>query len=218
MRSVKGATSIAASSAPFAIAVAICANDRFFASMSLRLSLAEASTEATSYIELDPAELKPTVRPFRSAGVLIWILQIGAHDDLVIGRRRAAFQRQRHRQALRHRIVESGIDAALRHLHLIGGEKRHRLAERIDALDIDVEAGIAKIALVERHIGRAAGHARHHRDGDLLRGSRRGQRQQDGESERDAHANASNARRACARAVPPSDRNPRAGRISFASP
>ena len=72
MRSVNGATSIAASSAPFAIAVAICANDRFLASMSLSVSLAEASTEATSYIELDPAELKPTVRPFRSAGVLIW--------------------------------------------------------------------------------------------------------------------------------------------------
>ena len=71
MRSVNGATSIAASSAPLAIAAAICENDRFLTSMSLSVSPAEASTYATSYIEVEPGELKPTVRPFRSAGVLI---------------------------------------------------------------------------------------------------------------------------------------------------
>ena len=71
MRSVNGATSIAASSAPFAIAAAICEKARFLASISFSSSLAEASTDATSYIEVEPGELKPTVRPLRSAGVRI---------------------------------------------------------------------------------------------------------------------------------------------------
>ena len=116
--------------------LAICANDRFFASMSLRLSLAEASTEATSYIELDPAVDRgvvqnedPPLGAFTQSKRYALCLHVaGWKPHLFEGLARGHGQRNRRGELLPDGLqcVEVGVAPFLL---LVGGERsRHQAA------------------------------------------------------------------------------------------
>jgi hypothetical protein len=87
----------------------------------------------------------------------------------MIERRGAALHSDGDGHALTERVPIARRHAAFDDLDPVAGEHRHHRAGALRVLEIDLDAEIAEIALVDRNPGADRGRARHRADHDLLR-------------------------------------------------
>ena len=134
-----------------------------------------------------PRELLASGRPLRSRDALDLVLEIGAHDELVIERRAHPVDRDGDREVLVDGIEIGRRDAAFDHLQPVLGHDGERIDGGIDVLGHDLDAIVLEVALLDRDHGGGRRQRPHHPDphGLLLRAGApaKGERHEQGQGD-----------------------------------